>query len=235
MVAALDNAPLTVSDATMQGLLTGAKYRSDACDNIRHDRPAFSPKRISYVLPSQASAEESSDVTDPHGSSSCAQPSSTLRSDSQDTAMQPCSQQGPDLLPDMDFGAVHEWREPVFGDRRATHDATSSAASTPESPAAAAPVVDSTMLDDVEPMFMRNLAELLDGLGVFSCWNTGFDQNRSEPFLVMTKHLEQACTICIGCCLLCLLLEGTHGATCSQTVCVTHTLSINSPGQLLFL
>ena len=97
MVAALDNAPLTVSDATMQGLLTGAKYRSDACDNIRHDRLAFSPKRISYVLPSQASAEESSDVTDSHGSSSCAQPSSTLRSDSQDTAMQPCSQQGPDL------------------------------------------------------------------------------------------------------------------------------------------
>ncbi|KAL0027121.1 hypothetical protein WJX79_007736 [Trebouxia sp. C0005] len=30
VIAALDNAPLTVSDATMRGLLTGAKYRSDA-------------------------------------------------------------------------------------------------------------------------------------------------------------------------------------------------------------
>ncbi len=91
VVAALDNAPLTVSDATMRGLLTGAKYRSDACENLRHDCPAFSPRRISYVLPSQASAAESSDVTDSHGPSSCAQASSTLSSDSQVTAMQPCS------------------------------------------------------------------------------------------------------------------------------------------------
>ncbi len=97
VVAALDNAPLTVSDATMRGLLTAAKYRSDACENIRHDRQAFSPRRVSYVLPSQASAAESSDVTDSHGSSSCAQASSTLSSDSQVTAMQPCSQQGHDL------------------------------------------------------------------------------------------------------------------------------------------
>ncbi|KAL0027060.1 hypothetical protein WJX79_002717 [Trebouxia sp. C0005] len=50
-----------------------------------------------------------------------------------------------------------------------TVDAASSAASTAENPAATASVVDSTMLHDVEPMFMRNLAELLDGLGVFSC------------------------------------------------------------------
>ena len=88
-VAALDNAPLTVSDAIMQGLLTGAKYRFDACENIRHDRPAFSPKRISYVLPPQASAADSSDVTASQGSSSCAQDSSKLNSDSQVTAMQP--------------------------------------------------------------------------------------------------------------------------------------------------
>ncbi len=97
VTAAVDNAPLTVSDATMRGLLTGAKYRFDACENIRHDRPAFSPKRISYVLPPQASAADSSDVTDSQGSSSCAQTSSTLNSDSQVTAMQPCSQQGSDL------------------------------------------------------------------------------------------------------------------------------------------
>ena len=96
VIAALDNAPLTVSDATMRGLLTGAKYRSDARQNIRHDRQEFSPRRISYVSPSQASTAESSDMTDSHGCSSCAQASSTLSSDSQVAAMQPCSQQGPD-------------------------------------------------------------------------------------------------------------------------------------------
>ncbi|DBA74926.1 TPA: hypothetical protein ACH3X2_009254 [Trebouxia sp. C0005] len=83
VIAALDNAPLTVSDATMRGLLTGAKYRSDARQNIRHDRQEFSPRRISYVSPSQASTAESSDMTDSHGCSSCAQASSTLSSDSQ--------------------------------------------------------------------------------------------------------------------------------------------------------
>ncbi len=97
MVAALDSAPLTVSDATKQGLLTGAKYRSQACQNIRHDRQTFFQRRISYVLPSQASAAESSDVTDSHGSSPCAQASSTLSPISQGAAMQPCSQQGHDL------------------------------------------------------------------------------------------------------------------------------------------
>ena len=109
MVAALDNAPLTVSDATMRGLLTGAKYRSDACENIRHDRPAFSPKRKSYVLPAQASAAESSDMTDSHEYCSCAQASSTLSSDSQNTAMQPCSPQGPELGVRGDLAAAIPW------------------------------------------------------------------------------------------------------------------------------
>ncbi|KAL0038299.1 hypothetical protein WJX77_001207 [Trebouxia sp. C0004] len=85
VVAALDNAPLTVSDATMRG----AKYRSDACHKIRHHRQTFSPRRISYVVPSQASAAESSDMTGSHGSSSCTQTSSTLSPISQGAAMQP--------------------------------------------------------------------------------------------------------------------------------------------------
>ncbi len=97
VVAALDKAPLTVSDATKRGLLTGAKYRSEACQNIRHDRQTRSLRRISYVLPSPGSAAESSDMTDSHGSSPCAQASSTLSPISQGAAMQPCSQQGPDL------------------------------------------------------------------------------------------------------------------------------------------
>ena len=99
VLAAVDKAPLTVSDATKRGLLTGAKYRSGACQNIRHDRQILTPGRIriSYVLPSQASAAESSDSEGSHGSSSCAQASSTLSPISQGTAMQPCSQQGPDL------------------------------------------------------------------------------------------------------------------------------------------
>lgn len=33
----------------------------------------------------------------------------------------------------------------------------------------AVPVLDSAMLLDVEPVFKENLAELLDGLGVFNC------------------------------------------------------------------
>ena len=93
VVAALDKAPLTVSDATKRGLLIGAKYRSEACQNIRHDRQTRSPRRISYVSPSPGSAAESSDMTDSHGSSPCAQASSTLSS----ARVQPCSQQGPDL------------------------------------------------------------------------------------------------------------------------------------------
>ena len=97
MVAALNNAPLTVNDAAKRGLLTGAKYKSDGCENIRHDRQAFSPRRISYVLPCQASAAESSDMTDSRESSPCAQTSSTLSPISQGAAMQPCSQQGANL------------------------------------------------------------------------------------------------------------------------------------------
>ena len=61
-----------------------------------------------------------------------------------------------------------------------TADAAPNAVSTAENLAAAGSVVDSTMLHDVEPMFTRNLAELLDGLGVFSCWDRSLDQNRSE-------------------------------------------------------
>lgn len=33
----------------------------------------------------------------------------------------------------------------------------------------ATPVVDPTLLLDVEPVFAHNLAELLDGLGLFNC------------------------------------------------------------------
>ena len=33
----------------------------------------------------------------------------------------------------------------------------------------AAPVVDPSMFLEVDPVFARNLAELLDGLGLFNC------------------------------------------------------------------
>jgi len=86
-------------------------------------------------------------------------------------------------------GAIHKWGNPVFGGQESnTADAASIAASTAEHPAAAASIVDSAMLDDVEPMFMRNLAELLDGLGVFSCWDRSLDQNRSEPLCCISGH-----------------------------------------------